>query len=284
MKELSWLYKLFFYNLALVSMLFISSFRSNAQNSENLLWKISGNGLMHPSYLYGTIHLICKKDMIISDEFKKIFDDADIICIELDPAVFMKSNSEKINNQLKSVPTAADLLSFKDYRKLERFMKRRLNIDEKSLSKIPLISLMGRIFSSMLECDTIFSFEEYIINRSKFNNQPIEGIETINDQIIAFNKLYLKGQAKQLMHIVKNYNKESKIFQSMIASYKKQDLSKLSQGDRTFNRNMIWIPKMISIMKGRKAFFAFGAEHLAGKKGLISLLRKSGYNVEPVSY
>jgi uncharacterized protein YbaP (TraB family) len=40
--------------------IFISLF-SNAQELEkSLLWKISGNGLNKPSYLFGTIHLTCE--------------------------------------------------------------------------------------------------------------------------------------------------------------------------------------------------------------------------------
>ena len=53
--------KVQYHILALISMLFVFNVRLNAQASQSLLWRISGNGLSSPSYLYGTIHLICKK-------------------------------------------------------------------------------------------------------------------------------------------------------------------------------------------------------------------------------
>lgn len=275
--------KVQYHILALISMLFVFNVRLNAQASQSLLWKISGNGLSSPSYLYGTIHLICKKDMMISEAFKKAFDSAEVVYMEVEPSVFDTSNRKKTLEQLRLVPSARDLLSTKDYRKLVIFAKEKLDMDEAAVSKTPLISLIGDVYGSMLHCDSIKSFEQYIIDRAESNHQSIRGIETVRDQIDAFNKVYLNNQSKQLMHVVNNYNRESKIYESFVESYKTQKLLKLFQGDQTTShRNTIWIPKMISIMKGESTFFAFGAVHLPGKKGLISLLRDSGYNVDPI--
>jgi uncharacterized protein len=47
------------------SLLSVTAF-SQKNNSENtLLWKISGNGLKKPSYLFGTIHMLCEDDAVI---------------------------------------------------------------------------------------------------------------------------------------------------------------------------------------------------------------------------
>lgn len=54
----------------LVSLVTLASFAQDENNT--LLWKISGNGLDKPSYLFGTIHLICAEDAILSDNMKKL--------------------------------------------------------------------------------------------------------------------------------------------------------------------------------------------------------------------
>ena len=41
-------------------------------SGKSLLWKISGNGLDKPSYLFGTIHMLCADDAILSSNFKNI--------------------------------------------------------------------------------------------------------------------------------------------------------------------------------------------------------------------
>jgi uncharacterized protein len=39
---------------------------------------------------------------------------------------------------------------------------------------------------------------------------------------------------------------------------------------------------MAGMMEKNSVFFAFGAGHLAGDTGVINLLRKQGYTVEPL--
>ena len=48
------------------------------------------------------------------------------------------------------------------------------------------------------------------------------------------------------------------------------------------DRNKNWIPVMERMMNEAPTFFAVGAGHLAGKNGVIRLLRKSGYSVTAV--
>src|ERR1043165_6424477 len=43
------------------------------KDTNTLLWQISGNGLRQPSYLFGTIHMLCKDDAVLSDRVKTFF-------------------------------------------------------------------------------------------------------------------------------------------------------------------------------------------------------------------
>jgi uncharacterized protein YbaP (TraB family) len=47
-------------------------------------------------------------------------------------------------------------------------------------------------------------------------------------------------------------------------------------------RNKSWIPVMEASMKVQLSFFAAGAAHLAGRNGLINLLREKGYTLSPI--
>jgi uncharacterized protein YbaP (TraB family) len=57
--------------------------------AKSLLWEVSGNGLSKPSYIYGTIHMMCAPDFILQDKIKKVFGNAEELVMELnftDPA------------------------------------------------------------------------------------------------------------------------------------------------------------------------------------------------------
>jgi uncharacterized protein YbaP (TraB family) len=49
-----------------------------------------------------------------------------------------------------------------------------------------------------------------------------------------------------------------------------------------YRRNENWIPVMSRMMREKPTFFAVGAGHLGGDRGVVALLRKAGYKVEAV--
>lgn len=51
---------------------------------KSLLWEISGNGLAQPSYLFGTIHMICATDYLWQDYMQAAFDRTNELILEID--------------------------------------------------------------------------------------------------------------------------------------------------------------------------------------------------------
>ena len=49
-----------------------------------------------------------------------------------------------------------------------------------------------------------------------------------------------------------------------------------------YNRNDNWLRQMPAIMADKPTFFAVGAGHLTGDRGVLEGLRKAGYKVESV--
>jgi uncharacterized protein YbaP (TraB family) len=89
--------------------------------------------------------------------------------------------------------------------------------------------------------------------------------------------------------------KASKEYDEMARAYRNQELSKLEAlinreefgiGNFTdlllYNRNRNWVTSMEKIFATNPAVIAVGAGHLPGEKGVINLLKKAGYKVEPV--
>lgn len=49
-----------------------------------------------------------------------------------------------------------------------------------------------------------------------------------------------------------------------------------------YNRNSAWVDFLIGALPTTSMLIAVGAGHLPGEKGVISLLKKAGFNVTPV--
>src|SRR6185295_9427100 len=56
----------------------------NKKEFNTLLWEITGNGLPRPSYLFGTIHMICSDEALLSDSLKTAIGNSDAVYFEVD--------------------------------------------------------------------------------------------------------------------------------------------------------------------------------------------------------
>ena len=274
--------------------LFISLF-SNAQELEkSLLWKISGNGLKKPSYLFGTIHLTC--DTSLDANTLNALEATEQLYLELD------MDDKSIQMQMMKLMMMKDgaklstLLSPEDFKILDEFMKKNLNMSAKMFDSFKPFMISSMLFPKMLDCKSQ-SVESELMKITKEQNEEIFGLEKAEDQMKVFDEISYQDQADELLKTVKdNLEKDKKEFQEMITIYQNKDiegmLKMMSDSDNKItsenqdillnDRNKKWIPIMIKIIKDKPTFFGVGAGHLAGEEGVIKLLRKKGYKVEAV--
>ena len=274
--------------------LFISLF-SNAQELEkSLLWKISGNGLKKPSYLFGTIHLTC--DTSLDANTLNALETTEQLYLELD--MDDKSIQMKLMKlmMMKDGAKLSTLLSPEDFKILDEFMKKNLDMSAKLFDSFKPFMISSMLFPKMLDCKSQ-SVESELMKITKEQNEEIFGLEKAEDQMKVFDEISYQDQADELLKTVKdNLEKDKKEFQEMITIYQNKDiegmLKMMSDSDNKItsenqdillnDRNKNWIPIMVKIMKDKPTFFGVGAGHLAGEEGVIKLLRKKGYKVEAV--
>ena len=274
--------------------LFISLF-SNAQELEkSLLWKISGNGLKKPSYLFGTIHLTC--DTSLDANTLNALETTEQLYLELD--MDDKSIQMKLMKlmMMKDGAKLSTLLSPEDFKILDEFMKKNLNMSAKLFDSFKPFMISSMLFPKMLDCKSQ-SVESELMKITKEQNEEIFGLEKAEDQMKVFDEISYQDQADELLKTVKdNLEKDKKEFQEMITIYQNKDiegmLKMMSDSDNKItsenqdillnDRNKKWIPIMIKTMKDKPTFFGVGAGHLAGEEGVIKLLRKQGFKVEAV--
>lgn len=268
--------------------------------ANNLLWKISGNGLEQSSFLYGTIHMIGADDFFLPDGTMTAMDASDRVVFEIDMADMtdMSSMMGLMDKAfMKDNLTLKDLLSDEDFKLVESHFE-DMGLPIFFLQRIKPMFLTvftsGDMSPGDLQSGKIKSYEFEFMEMAKNGEKVTAGLETIDFQLSVFDSIPYADQAAMLMDGIKNGGSESDSFKEIVKVYKEQNLTKMLEmtlseegglseyDDLLLNqRNKNWIPQMQTMMAENVNFFAVGAGHLPGDEGVINLLREAGYSVEP---
>ena len=273
-----------------LSLVFISC--GTKKLDKSLLWRISGDNIK-TSYVYGTIHAQCKNEL--PDKVNKALNETNNVHLELDmddPELQMKMMSHVMMEDGKTIQT---MISQEDYKILGDFLKKETGYDISMFNSMKPMMLSSMLIPKMLDCPMV-SVESLLMENAKSNDENVLGLETIQDQFNAFDQVPEKEQIDEFVRSAKDGIDNSKSeFQNLMTEYENEDIEKLleltQKDDNSFkkhadvllyDRNRNWIPKIIQACEKEESFFGVGAGHLAGDQGLIQLLRKQGFDVEPV--
>jgi uncharacterized protein len=259
-----------------------------------LLWEISGKGIKKPSYLYGTIHLTCPNQLVVSNQIKSKLNTTQQLYLEIDnDDPNLVANTLK-NSMLSGGKTVKIILSSQDYAKANRFFQSNVGISLDLVGQLKPIVLMSMLYPSLIQCQPV-SWEDALTQLAKIRKMEVLGLETIQEQFMLFDKIPLPEQSKMLMEIVNDQAKAKQEMQSISQAYKREDITALykmvakssaaSVNYETVlltDRNRRWIPIMSRVAQQKPTFFAVGAGHLSGANGVITLLRKAGYTLKPI--
>ena len=266
------------------------------QNSNNtLLWQVSGNGLKHSSFLFGTFHLMCKEDIHFSAQLKEAVKASAEVYMELDmddPSTLL---SGMLYMNMKDGKKLSDLYTPEEYKKLQAYFTDSLNTPIMLLQRAKPYFLVALLYPKMMNCSSPAGVEEALLQITKEDKKEIKGLETMQFQASVFDSIPYEWQAKELMKNIDSFSFYKKEFDEMISLYKKQQLDSMQTlllksefGSEKYedlllnDRNKKWVKKLNEIMKTESVFVAVGAGHLTGEYGLITLLKKEGYTVEPL--
>ena len=265
------------------------------KNNNTLLWQVSGNGLKHPGFLFGTFHLMCKEDIHFSNQLKEAIKSSDEIYMELDMDDPSNLLSGMLYMNMKDGKKLADLYTPEEYKKLQTYFTDSLHTPMMFLQRAKPYFLVALLYPKMMNCPSPAGVEEELLKIAKENKKEIKGLETIQFQASVFDSIPYEWQAKELLKNIDSFSVYKKEFDEMINLYKNQQLDSMQNmlvksefGFEKYedlllnNRNRKWVKELNEIMKDESVFVAVGAGHLTGENGLISLLKKEGYTVEPL--
>lgn len=286
-------------------MFFCITLGVNAQ----LLWKVSGNGLDKPSYIFGTHHVapLSMKDSIAG--MTEAMNGTSQVYGELVMEDMMKPEMLMKMQQAMMLPTDTTLKSLftqAQYDSIASVVKENIGMELAMFDKLKPAALNAQLavvlsvkalkgYNPQEQLDTWFQ------TQAKQAGKKVGGLETMESQInILYNSQSLKRQAQQLYCSATHIDYGIDMTRRLAEAYLNQDLDKLLEiteekmgnaCDSTseeeealiYGRNANWAKQMPGIMKQASTLFVVGAGHLPGEHGVLKLLEKQGYTVEAMN-
>lgn len=293
MKYLIGIIKLFLFSSVLTAQV-----RPSPELSEGLLWRIEHPECNQPSYLFGTIHMIPAEHFFLPEGFSKAFSASSKVYMEInmDELSSLENLMGLMDKMLmKDDTTLSDLLHENDYATIESYFKKSglpLALFErfKPMFLSALLSVDGSPID--LKGGSIKSYELELSKMAKEESKELAGLETLDFQLSIFDSIPYAVQAKLLLESVVKSEDKSAPLEEIYQYYIKEDLAKMVEQVETsdptltpylemlvYKRNENWIPNIIEAMRSGSCFFAVGAGHLGGEKGLLNLMKKNGFKI-----
>ena len=286
-------------------MFFCITLGVNAQ----LLWKVSGNGLDKPSYIFGTHHVapLSMKDSIagMTEAMNRTSQVYGELVMEdmMKPEMLMKMQQAMM---LPADTTLKSLFTQAQYDSIASVVKENIGMELAMFDKLKPAALNAQLavvlsvkalkgYNPQEQLDTWFQ------TQAKQAGKKVGGLETMESQInILYNSQSLKRQAQQLYCSATHIDYGINMTRRLAEAYLNQDLDKLLEiteekmgnaCDSTpeeeealiYGRNANWAKQMPGIMKQASTLFVVGAGHLPGEHGVLKLLEKQGYTVEAMN-
>jgi len=270
---------------------------SQATNT-SVLYEISGGGLVHKSYVFGTIHLRDKRVFQQVNNKKDslwfCFKHCEIIAGELkfDKKEIKEAAMDKV--MMPDGVTLQSLLSPESYEKVKAYAKETLGWKAILIDRIKPLFSISLFTEAMENADYKYPLDVYLQEQGEKKKKEIAGIETIDEQMQALSAMSLKDQAKELEDFVNHPTDSRAEFEQMINLYKERKLLDLYELITTSgmsdsveaalltDRNKLMAFRIETMLLRKPTFAAIGSAHLPGDKGVLELLRKKGYKVRAV--
>jgi uncharacterized protein YbaP (TraB family) len=269
--------------------------KKSLKSPKSLLWRISGHGLTEPSYVMGTIHLICKDDYFFTAAMDSALRASNQLVLEVniaDPRMLTD-----FQDSMK-LPAGQKLRDFFDsdaeYQGFKTKATEVFGMDISPLEGHKPFLFLSMFATSTFACKEQASYETNLSKQADRLGMHVLGLETFDEQLRLFDNLDRNAMRKLLLESVNESGKNDKTMEKMVGLYKKQDLDgllqlmekspemNLNQDALLKDRNQRWVERLPAIMQAQSVFVAVGAAHLPGNNGVLQLLRQQGYTVEAV--
>ncbi|NII24970.1 TraB/GumN family protein [Pseudoflavitalea sp. X16] len=257
------------------------------KDKNSLLWRISGNGLSKPSWLYGTIHLVDKRVFNFGDSLYAALEACEGYAMELVP----DSMATFYLNDTRDGKTLKQVVDAKTFDRLKKKLKEQFDKKPEEVTVKEFKAYFTKKINNPNNKDAMpVIMDAWFYSAARRQGKWVGGIEDTEDQRDIGGNLSFSFYVNDFLN---DHRSSKQMLDQMINIYKEEDLEGIEMieeatGNGAANNSMLrrnrkMAFRMDSLAHIRSMFFAVGAGHLPGDSGVISYLRRKGYTVQPVS-
>lgn len=255
-----------------------------------LLWKLSKKQ-HQDSFLLGTMHVKSESAFKRLNQINHLLEDVEVFAAEYDLDILAATASSS-DMMIPAGKHIRDLLTPAQYKKLEHQLSKTFNVQIGQFGRFLPLIIVNLISELTLSQDYNLPLDMYLWSKAQELGLKTIGIESYESQLAIINRIKLQHQVKMLLNIARNPDKFRKNLFRMAEWYEQEEIIKLyKSGKKSLgkyknillkSRNFIIADRFEEVTKDQKSLFAFGAGHLAGKDGVLKLLKEKDWKLKAI--
>jgi uncharacterized protein len=272
---------------------------SAASSGETSVWTVKGK--TNTVYFAGSVHALPKEHADFPEQLERAYQAADVVVLEVDLDDMDPLEAVQFittHGTLPATQTLADVVGAKDYPRVSK-LAADLGVPEVAITKLEpwaAALVLTQFALTRTGFDANLGIDMQITERAKADGKPVDGLETVIDQLSVFDGRTFPEQTRFLMDSADDASHLDEDLGKLIVAWRTADLRALEKEfakERAKSpalydallgvRNRKWMPKLESLLEGNQDYLVVvGTLHYVGKDGLLALLKQRGYKPVPM--
>ena len=262
---------------------------------ETSVWSVKG--ARNTVYLAGSVHALPKDDSAFPEQLERAYKAANVIVLEVDLDDMNPLDAIKfITTQRHTArqPALEDVVGAEPYARVTK-LAASLEVPETVIAKLEPWSaalILTQYALTKTGFDPQLGIDMQITERARTDGKPIEGLETVIDQLSVFDARSFEEQTRFLLDSAEDVPKLNEDLQELIAAWRTGDLRALEKAfleERAKSpelydallgvRNRKWLPQDRGVAEGRAGLpGGGGSAALRGPRRPARLAQEGRYN------
>lgn len=282
--------------LALVLVLALTGCR-DAARPEHILWLLHGE--TNSVYLLGSVHVLRDQDYPLPAAFEAAYADAERLVMELDMDEIDPVTMTRTMLDAGLISNGGTLQSWLGEAIWQQALAaaQPLDIDLDLLQRTePWFAALTIVENELMRLgyNPLQGVEMYYAARARADSKPVDGLETLEQQVNLFDGLPIETQRLFLLKAIEDASVLKASMDTLIEAWKRGDAAALETElvdsfaefplvyrSVVAERNRQWIGQIEALLDEPQDYLVIvGALHLIGEDSVVQLLRRRGHRIE----